>query len=575
LIHINWLPYWTPIKDYASSRLRCFFHHQNLNQYHSEDFTSTIGINPDLADKNILIVTQKMKDEDIQKVIDFKNRRKDNVVIYDIVDNYYTDNKVKTIFKLCDYIVVANEIQRQLISKHINKKIFVLEDCIDYEEQLNSNIVPVNNNICWFGNNTGLNNIRSFLLNLLSLKYNINIIGKCNYYKRYVPGGNCIEWEYNNFIYNLRNNSFCLLTHDLNQQQKSNNKLLVCIANGVPVISYQSKSYDEILRKFGLDHAIIYNRQDLINAIKTLSNPEKRQKYFEEIQPYILENFNSQKITKKLINIFAEIDNPNRYSLIKNISSRSCIRVNKHEIPKSVQNNPTNKKILLYTANFGNYDLFNEIQHTFNDYLDYVYITDTPRVSKTWDVRVVKDFDDPYMTAKMYKILPHRFFPEYDISIWIDASAKNIHSCFLDFIKLLINYNFIITKHPSRTCVYDEANICIKNKKDDPDIIQNQINTYNRLLYPKRNGLYQCGFLIRKHLEIQEFSENWWNEIINNSKRDQISFPYIYNQFKHIVNLKVFNPEICKEHFNWRRHGNISLIKPVFFRKRKELQVRR
>lgn len=574
MINVSWLPYWYPIIDYASSRLRCLFHHQNLNKYYNLEFTSTIGINPDLADKNILIVTQKIKDEDIQKVIDFKNRRKDNTIIYDIVDNYYTDNKVKILFDLCNYIIVANDIQKSLITKHINKKVFVLVDAIDYEDQIDSSIVPVNNNIVWYGNNTGLNNIRSFLLSLQTLKYNINIISKGNYYKRYIPGANCIEWKYDNFISNLKQNSIALLTHDLNQQQKSNNKLLVCISNGVPVISYQSKSYDEILRKFDLTYAIIYNRQDLINAVKLLSRPEIRLKYFEELQPYILENFSSQKITKKLINIFDEIENPNKYSLLK-ASNRSCIRINKHEIPRSVKTNPTNKKIILYTANFGNYDLFNEIQTPFNDYIDYVYFTDIPRESKTWDVRVIKDFKDPYMTAKMYKILPHQFFPEYDISIWIDASARNIHSCFLDLIKYLNNYNFIITKHPSRTCVYDEANTCIRNNKDDPNLILNQINIYNKNLYPKRNGLYQCGFLIRKHNEIQEFSESWWEEIVNNSKRDQISFPYIYNRFKHLINLKTFDPEICKDHFNWRRHGNTPLIKPVFFRKRKQLQIRK
>lgn len=566
MINISWIPFWHPIIDYASSRLRCWFHHNNINNFHKDNFTSTLDINPDLADRNILIITQKISDQNLQKVIDFKNIRNDNIIIYDIVDNYYTDNKVKKLFELCNYITVANETQRQLVSKHINKKVFVLPDCIDYEEQLDSNIVNYNKNLCWFGNNTGLNNIRSFLMGLMSSNYNINIIGRCNFYKKYIPGANCIEWEYSSFISKLKENSIALLTHDLNQQQKSNNKLLACIANGVPVISYQSKSYDEILKKFGLNYAVIYNRQDLVNALKLLSRPEIRKKYFEDIQPYILNNYNSKKITIKLLDIIDEIINPNKHSILN--SNRRCIKINKHELPKIVTNNPNNKKILLYTANFGNYDIFHEIAQTFNDYLDYVYITDIPRESKTWKIKVIKDFQDSYLTAKMYKILPHKFFPEYDISIWIDASARNIHTNFTSLIKQMIEYNFIITKHPSRCCIYDEAITCIKSKKDKQEIIENQILRYSQEEYPKKNGLYQCGFLIRKHNEIAEFSEAWWEEILDNSKRDQISFPYVYKKFEHLVKLKTLNPEICSEFFNWRRHGNQQLIKPVFFKKR-------
>ena len=75
MISISWLPYWNPILDYASSRLRCLYHHQNLNQYYNNHFTSTIGINPDLAATNILIVTQNISNENLVKAKEFKRNK--------------------------------------------------------------------------------------------------------------------------------------------------------------------------------------------------------------------------------------------------------------------------------------------------------------------------------------------------------------------------------------------------------------------------------------------------------------------------------------------------------------------
>lgn len=554
MINISWLPYWSPIEDYASSRLRCLFHHENLNKYHSENFRSTIGFNPDLADKNIIIITQRVKEDDILKIVDFKNKSKDNIVIYDIVDTHYQNEKSDA-FKLCDFVIVANDLQRVLISKHTDKRVFVLPDCIDYPNQINSSIVPFNNNIVWFGNNNGLNNIKNLLLYTLENKYNVNIIGQCKFYGKLIPGSKCIEWEYDNFIKNLRNNSIALLTHDLKQQQKSNNKLLVCIANGIPVISYQSKSYEELLRKFNLNHAIINNQQDLLNAIKILSREDNRLKYFEKLQPYILENYNSQNITKKLIDIIDLFDKPIN-------QNKSIIFKSNNILPLSLRTNPLNKKILLYTTNINSYDNFTDIEKPFTDYIDYLYITDKSPIFRNWKVKKINSTDqDPYMLSKMYKILPHRFFPEYEISIWIDASAINIHGQFHNLIsEFMRNYNFLICKHPTRKCVYEEAIACLRTKRDKIERITKQINRYKDECYPSKNGLYSCGFLVRKHNEIKEFSEAWWEEIINNCRRDQISFPYMYNKYKELIKLKVFEHIEHQKFFDWRRHGKGPLI---------------
>lgn len=568
MVNIHWLPYWNnPVQNYASSRLRCLFHHNNINAYHGKKFKSLIGIDPDLAAKNtnILILTQRIKDENIPKVINFK-KNKNNIVIFDIVDNYYSDEKTKKIYNLSDYIIVANSIQKSLISKHVNKTIYILPDSIDYPEQLDTNCINFNNRICWFGNSTGLEYIKTFLIYLDSLKYDINIIGQINYFKKILNIGNFSEWKYDNFISNLKQNTICLLTHDLNQQQKSNNKLLVCIANGIPVLSYQSKSYEELLRKFNLNYAIINNRQDLLNAVLLLTKKDQRKKYLSRIQPYILETFDSKNVTNQLINIFEQIL-PQEDSIIEIVEKPIEEEVKKeiekpktNSIPSIVRNDPFRKKIVLYTANINSYDNFTEISQVYKDYFDYVYITDKEWNSSTWNVNIVEKTENPYLCAKYYKIMPHILFPEYDISIWIDASAVNIRSNFYNIIDHLRKHNFVTIKHPKRKCIYEEANACITLQKDKREIIESQIEKYKLENYPVNNGLYSCGFLIRRHNILKEFSEAWWEEILNNSKRDQISFPYVLSKFEFLIKMKTLEFRDHEEHFSWKRHKASPLI---------------
>jgi len=104
-----------------------------------------------------------------------------------------------------------------------------------------------------------------------------------------------------------------------------------------------------------------------------------------------------------------------------------------------------------------------------------------------------------------------------------------------------------------RNCIYDEAQAIlnfgkinsertpergIKNWKDNPKLITNQVNRYSLEGYPKNNGLATNPIIIRNHhnLDVIKNMEDWWLEIKHNSKRDQLSFNYIAwkNQFNFV-----------------------------------------
>ena len=198
-----------------------------------------------------------------------------------------------------------------------------------------------------------------------------------------------------------------------------------------------------------------------------------------------------------------------------------------------------NKKVV-YTAITGDYDEL--LTPTYlNDDWDYICFTDNENInSDVWEIRKMEDSDlDKVKKARMYKILPHVFLPEYEYSLWIDGNFRIINDM-NEYIKKYANNNLMMCIiHPDRDCVYDEADACIEQKKDSPEVILNQINRYKAENYPKKWGMIASGILFRKHNDPQviKVMNTWWEELKYQSRRDQLSFNYACwkNNFKYDV----------------------------------------
>ena len=186
--------------------------------------------------------------------------------------------------------------------------------------------------------------------------------------------------------------------------------------------------------------------------------------------------------------------------------------------------------IIIYTAIFNKYDTLRKPPQC--NGCDFVCFTDDPNMkSDTYDIRVAEEtFSDPTRNARMYKILPHKFFAEYKYSIWLDGSRKfrkNFNP--QEVIEKYLRENKIAAfEHSERNCVYDEFDVCIDQKRDDAQLMLQQKEKYMKKSYPKENGLVDSAFLIREHNnpQIIMFDEKWWEELSNFSRRDQLSFNY-------------------------------------------------
>ena len=94
---------------------------------------------------------------------------------------------------------------------------------------------------------------------------------------------------------------------------------------------------------------------------------------------------------------------------------------------------------------------------------------------------------------------------------------------------LNLNFGVALHKHCLRTCVYDEANVCIKAKKGNKKGIKEQISKYKKDGFPGNYGLLEATVIISEinNPNASTIFNDWWQEYINTgSFRDQLSLPY-------------------------------------------------
>lgn len=187
-------------------------------------------------------------------------------------------------------------------------------------------------------------------------------------------------------------------------------------------------------------------------------------------------------------------------------------------------------KGVIYSAITGGYDEVKEPEYI-NPHLDYVLFTDNPNVkSDVWKIKLISKADnlDDTRTARKIKILGHQYLADYDFSIWVDGKL-----CIKgDLQDLVLRYRgkepLLCFNHYINDCIYQENTLCHRMNKDDPDIMDAQIERYRKEGYPEHNGLIDSGILVRelKNQKVINLMETWWQEVLHGSKRDQLSFNY-------------------------------------------------
>jgi hypothetical protein len=112
--------------------------------------------------------------------------------------------------------------------------------------------------------------------------------------------------------------------------------------------------------------------------------------------------------------------------------------------------------------------------------------------------------------------------------VWIDGSIY-LQASPLDLIETyLADADIAMFRHPTRDCLYSEAEGCASAGFDRRETFLAQAEHYRSTGYPLNNGLNECAVILRRHTApIARFNDMWWSEYCRYTSRDQISLPYV------------------------------------------------
>jgi hypothetical protein len=226
-------------------------------------------------------------------------------------------------------------------------------------------------------------------------------------------------------------------------------------------------------------------------------------------------------------------------------------------------------KIVLYTAIIGKYDTLKIPAHAkaLRNEVDFFCYTDDEKLtSDFYTIRYIKrKFTDPTREARYIKINCHLLFPEYKYIIWMDANMHIITKSFLPYITTYLNrVNLALFKHPTRSCIYDEAMAIVHLDLDNNQLVTKQIAQYKEYEFPINFGLAATGIILRKNtLDVERFNSLWWEELNNGSRRDQLSFDYVRwktgQKVSYLSGGSVFKNPIAVTTPHLRKNESLSL----------------
>lgn len=217
-------------------------------------------------------------------------------------------------------------------------------------------------------------------------------------------------------------------------------------------------------------------------------------------------------------------------------------------------------RLVIYTAIFGDMpDFLNAPKNIPADVELHAYVDGIKRPEQHetgWELMPAlwEHKTNPRLRARRHKLLSHVLYPQVDYTLWLDGCLTPIVNPTFLLETYLNKTDICLFRHMERDCVYDEADACIKLRKDSPKILNGLKDRYRAEQYPAHNGLAETTAVLRRHTpEIKALNHLWWEELRKNSIRDQMSFNYV--AWKLGVNYSTFaGTRPSSPYFEWRAH---------------------
>lgn len=192
----------------------------------------------------------------------------------------------------------------------------------------------------------------------------------------------------------------------------------------------------------------------------------------------------------------------------------------------------SDNRIAVYTVLFGAYDdIQSPLIHP--DNIDYFIITDQNTPTGDWRPLSIENLlpseilHDPVLCNRWCKMHPHLLFPDYSMSIYVDANLL-ITSDLTPMTAALQSFPVSMFRHYCRSCVYDEVKFCVQDKRIKVNCKEGKAQELILREHgvPEHWGLLEAPVIARLHHDALCISimEEWWQIFSSEpAKRDQIA----------------------------------------------------
>jgi quercetin dioxygenase-like cupin family protein len=183
----------------------------------------------------------------------------------------------------------------------------------------------------------------------------------------------------------------------------------------------------------------------------------------------------------------------------------------------------------VYTMLIGGYEELNEQPVAASSSIPFICLTDDRDLcSETWEIRCVEPLFamDYVRSQRAIKLLPFKFLPEFDRSLYIDNTVVLKTEPERLIGQYLGASGFSLLEHSFRSTVLDEFREVENQGLDDPGRISEQLNHYTmecpEVLQEKP---YWTAILLRNHQDqkVRAMLELWNAHVQRYSRRDQLS----------------------------------------------------
>lgn len=252
-----------------------------------------------------------------EELINFARERPEAPVIAFISDFYpRVAHQMQRFDDFIDVYVVPTLEMKITMSCFSEKEIYVLPDPIDFclEDSLaRSHTRKMQLDVLWFGYSESFTKsmlefspLLEYMHSTRRIRYHI-FTNSSGFDKK----TNMLVHDYNvaSFPQILPQFDLCVLSHvpndfSMSTYSKSENKAVLSINRGVPVIASRTPSYERLLNSCGLSEYLFTSRKELEDSIERLEDDRNRREYLEKSQRFVLDNYSGSRISKDWYSLY-------------------------------------------------------------------------------------------------------------------------------------------------------------------------------------------------------------------------------------------------------------------------------